>query len=241
MAFVNTLYGTYPSVVHFPGAFLDGMSASLNLMKGILKTPRPEFKLPAGLSIVTWNSRSDRSSIERRCGHIGINVCALSAGPPTFHWGMKGSLLVEFAASGSAPELILAMDAFDTVIQSDVNVCVDELDRLKCDALFGGEACFAFGCEADRMCEEAHYPGPFRYLNAGLMIARTEFIRGLTGVDWLRNDQAVWHHLHRELYPRIRVDYGCRVFQNVNIHPSAPLDVFRVTYGMPRMVRPVML
>ena len=81
--------------------------------------------------------------------------------------------------------------------------------------------------------EEATYQPPFQYLNAGCFIGRKECILDLFS-EALRtrkqlqlssrlyhgdcmhdDDQAVLRELHRRHYPRIQLDHGNKVFQNL--------------------------
>lgn len=100
--------------------------------------------------------------------------------------------------------------------------------------------------------EEARYTPPFRHLNAGCFIGRKEAIlelfaealNGRMGLqltsrlhhgDFLYNDdQLVLRELHRNHYPRIRLDHECRVFQNLYATERAEISA---GYPLPGGVR----
>ncbi len=81
--------------------------------------------------------------------------------------------------------------------------------------------------------EEASYDPPFRYLNAGCFIGRKAYILELFSEalhirkhlqlssrlhhgDYMYNDdQLILRELHRRHYPRIQIDHGNQVFQNL--------------------------
>jgi hypothetical protein len=81
--------------------------------------------------------------------------------------------------------------------------------------------------------EEASYDPPFRYLNAGCFIGRKEYILELFsealdirkhlqlssrlhhGDYMYDDDQLILRELHRRHYPRIQIDHGNKVFQNL--------------------------
>jgi len=92
-----------------------------------------------------------------------------------------------------------------------------------------------FICRIEQF-EEASYQAPFQYLNAGCFIGRKEYIldvfsealrtrkqmklssrlgwRGCGGYMY-NDDQLVLRELHRKHYPRIQIDHGNRIFQNL--------------------------
>jgi len=64
-----------------------------------------------------------------------------------------------------------------------------------------------------------HAESPFCYLNSGVWIARTEFLKEVIG-DILsirssrpRSDQEIYRKLHKKYYPKIQVDSKCEIFQ----------------------------
>lgn len=81
--------------------------------------------------------------------------------------------------------------------------------------------------------EESNYPPPFRHLNAGCFIGRKEAMLELftealqSRMTWkldsrlhhgdhmYNDDQLVLRELHRQHFPRIQIDHGNQVFQNL--------------------------
>lgn len=224
MPLKNLVYNTFPAVAHMPGRYLPNNACSMDLFKSLKATPEPEVLHPKGLSIVTWNNWKSRSILEEQCERMGLGLTILGGGIEKWVNGMKGPLLIEFARSSNS-EFILALDAFDVSIQGELGVCIDEINALGCDALFGGECpSYAQKDETITQFESERYAAPWRYLNSGMMVARREFIAGLPDFVWDENDQTSWRNLHMEFYPKIRIDDHCKVFQNMNVPGGGRAD-----------------
>ena len=62
---------------------------------------------------------------------------------------------------------------------------------------------------------------PFKYLNSGLFIAKVDFFREIfediinTPLFEDQTDQGQFHQIYRKYFPRMQIDYGCRIFQSL--------------------------
>jgi len=144
--------------------------------------------------------------------------------------GLKGQLLIKFARS-SDKEFVVALDAFDIKIQGDLSLCVAELNKMGCGALFGAET-NSYPNELHSIFESERYRFPFRFLNSGMMIARSNFLTEIEDQAWGCSDQEVWRDIHRQKWPQISLDDGCNVFQNINLSAisASVAEMFEVVY-----------
>jgi hypothetical protein len=229
VALKNLIYATFPVAVHIPGRWYERNKKSLQLLHCLHSAPQARIRPVDGLSVVTWNSSPDRSLLEMQCEREGLELSVLGRGIEQWENGLKGSLLVEFA-KGVQTEFVLAMDAFDVVIQGDLSRCVEELKRQECEVLFGAEIGSFPSDESFESFEEARYVPPWQHLNSGLMVARTSFLADLSLVGgWGKCDQATWRKMHLSLYPKIKLDDHCRCFQNLNCYRRNLDDLFSVS------------
>ncbi len=215
MILKNLKYGTCPSVVHCPGRSMNENIVSLQFFDYLRSMTKPQIKLPPNLTMVTWNSKTDASILELQCAQIELPLTVLGRGVKQWRNGLKGPLLIEFAKSVKT-EFILAMDAHDVAILNNLNNCITAIKEYGCDALFGGEVSSFPSDEQLTIFDNSKYQPPWRYLNSGMMIAKTDFITTLPLNDWGNSDQKVWRLLQIDLWPKIKIDNYCIAFQNIN-------------------------
>ena len=109
----------------------------------------------------------------------------------------------------------------DVLLLKDANGIIDAFENdFDCDMLFNGELISYPENEELANFEKSIYKeSPFRYLNSGVWIAKTEFLNEVIG-DILefrssrpKSDQEIYRKLHRKYFPRVQVDNKCKIFQ----------------------------
>jgi len=213
----NCVYNTEPFIVHCPGMKYQINKAGRDLLHD-LASRSLIIDDPKRIAIVTWNTE-DSSFLERQCKKIDV----VGRGIKQWQNGLKGPLLFEYARS-CEKEFICALDAKDVVIVKNIDGIERILEERHCECVFGAEH---FSYPPDKLSkefEEAKYRKPFCHLNSGMIIAKTKFLRECENInedvdeDWyFCDDQKIWKDIHISEYPRIQIDDGCCVFQNVNI------------------------
>lgn len=208
-----------------------------------------KLRKPADLDIVLCTTQAAKQYTENILEYLGISDFVV-LGRSLENWKhiYKLELIVDHIRSNPEPGLLLHLDAPDVLVTGDLQPVVDcFLSDFKCDLLFGAEKNSAPGSRTTRGItkpevgflsrieefEEANYPPPFQYLNAGCFIGRKECILDLFSEalhtrrtlqlgsrlhhgDYMYNDdQLVLRELHRKHYPRIQLDHGNRIFQNL--------------------------
>lgn len=72
---------------------------------------------------------------------------------------------------------------------------------------------------------------PFKYLNSGLFIAKVDFFKEIfedvvsTPLLEDKADQGQFHQIYRKYFPRMQIDYGCRIFQSLHKLDTDCLEV----------------
>jgi hypothetical protein len=223
----NTLYGVTPVAVHCPGRGRTHNARPWQLFKSFRERVKPSFTLPDDTSLITWNNGPEMSSdMERQCAEAGVPLTVLGRDGTPWSLVAKYELLRDFALSTDKP-MVIAFDSQDVLIQGDLERCVKRLRELECEALFSAERnVFPDDLEMDHeiACFELkHYKRPWVHLNAGMFVARRSFLADLPTMpeEW-RIDQRMWRYLQMRLWPMIRADDTCTVFQNINASPLAP-------------------
>ena len=242
--------GTSPIIIHAPG----------QSVKGILwdalerRVPQKQCHIH-DLTIVTWNSGNGRSSRNGRYTNrskllgrfensleklgVPVHVLGLDSG---FSWrnSHKIPLTLKFIESVTT-KYLMCCDSSDVIALDSPQIALDRFLQMECEVLYNGEM-FPFRSPHSRLYgeltkewevyEESIGRGPFKYINSGAFIGRTDTIQEVyqrsSKVDvemqiWLRrvnddivnSDQARLKCVFPEMYPRMQVDYDCEVFQTI--------------------------
>lgn len=223
-------FHTNPVVFHFPSVYKRFNPENVLCWFDLLRIARQKLllKQPKNVTLVTWNNRTTRSVAEIYAEHCGLELNVLGKGISSWQNLMKIRLTQDFLKSVKT-EYMLAIDGSDTVILGDVNRCVEALETAGCDALFSSEtACYPNAAKLrNKQDQLAPTESPFKYLNSGVAIFRSE-----AAIDLFRqasetapqrsthSDQSVWQQLLCKGAP-ICLDYYCHIFQTVNRHDRA--------------------
>jgi hypothetical protein len=175
------------------------------------------------LTIVTWNNRPHRSPLEIFAERSGLRVLPLGRSIPRNRWRnyRKIELVLEKLRQADT-KYLMAADAFDAVFIASPAVAVAELRACGADILFGAETGCHPPCPKMREFHSRLAPAdsPFKFLNSGQFIARTdtsidlfEEALSMTPRRIKRSDQDRWHSLFHRRSDRIALDYHCRAFQ----------------------------
>lgn len=222
---------TDPIVVH------DERLAPLYLEK-LKKRPelRGSLRRPENLAIVTWSNYPEKTLLEECLDYLGLaDHVVLGKEVQKFTFTARITMTLDYLKSAACTEdLILWIDSRDAVLLKDPRAIIALLEKNACDALFTSTDYFFPGekCRAIHDFERSR-PGAEHtltpYLNAGVMIARKDFlIRLLEEAEALvepplcpldpKNDQPIFAFLHQKHYPRLKADstqeFSLRPFMN---------------------------
>lgn len=236
----NTLTGTSPMLVHWPGQ----RRRHLCHEKWIDCIEESSYvgSIP-GLSIYVWNSKSKSSYYDKNTKTLGIceqslvfrgipfeavgveyddkwvNLCKLKCGLD--------------ALKRTTTKYVMTLDSSDIVVIGDV---LSRFDDFKCcghKAILNSDAAH-WPNALDSSFERKVGRGLQRFLNSGAIIGETDFLidvyKRLNDLDLsdLRgfdnqldicvdtDDQIRWKYAYNEYYPDMIVDYDCKYFQTIN-------------------------
>lgn len=138
-------------------------------------------------------------------------------------------------------EYIMGWDITDTFFTTSPNKIVERFEsEFDCDMLFNAEV-VCYPKEARELYEtwnnydEIVKQSPFRFLNSGLWIAKTDFCREiiddviktkkLVHMGSWPGDQGVFQQIYQKYFPRIQVDHQCKIFQATCNLPDNVLEI----------------
>ncbi|MDB5071550.1 MAG: hypothetical protein JWM87_2661 [Candidatus Eremiobacteraeota bacterium] len=192
---------------------------------------RGRYAAIPGLTIVTYNNRPQEALLETCMRHLGYGgLVVLGRDVRTWSWRCKISLVHDYLRSGACTTpYILCLDGDDVLVIDDPTVLIDRFLATNSEVVFCGTRgnqppspeCWDFENGVAEYADPVH-----RHLNAGCYLGRTPYVAARlaeilaamdAGEPWCYDggkvdDQLAWRHLHRRLYPEIKVDAACRLF-----------------------------
>ena len=232
----NTLFDSYPFIFHMNGSYLKNpqgrrlRTSLFNLMDS------NKYEGEGGIRDTTYficSSYGEREvSLEKTLKFFKVPYVMKGRGTQNWRNTMKAGLLADYLPEINT-KYTMGIDSHDVCLLKEANGIIDVFESdFDCDMLFNGElvsyptnnelASFEEGCYQKE--------SPFCYLNSGVWIAKTKFLKEVIK-DILtfkssrpRSDQEIYRKLHQKYYPQIQVDSKCKLFQTTcNSHRAAML------------------
>jgi hypothetical protein len=152
------------------------------------------------------------------CKRIGITPRILGWGMPFPGYGYRLKVVYErLCRVQGRNRVVLFSDAFDSVVLAPLETIVERFLELECPIVMSAErVCWPNPAKATAYPPA---PTPYRFLCAGGWIAFADAMRELLETVSVAdlpsdiNDQAVFTDIFLTGASRIRLDYGCAVFQ----------------------------
>ena len=180
------------------------------------------------LKIITYNTKSETSLLESCAAHLGVDLVVLGAGISDWCWEYKIILVHDYLKKNHESELVLCVDAFDTLLLGAPSEIVSRFLSTESTILFASTGSDWPPSQVHRRFEEKaaglHSP-EHRHLNASYIGITSEVVDCLSTIrqaiqqnsPWCRtvdgfDDQLAWRELHRRRYPRLKIDHKCVVF-----------------------------
>jgi hypothetical protein len=209
------------------------------------------FKMPKDLTIVTCRNKGsmedriidhlkgyeEKSILESSLEYLGIDgLVVLRDGRLPWRNTFKFEMLNNYLNSGKCKtKYFMCCDAIDVIFKDDPQRVIDIFESFDCDSLFmSTHSTDGYNCMPDvKEFVDKINGGNGRYLNSGVYIAKTEFIKEVVGesmnyaiphgvtMDKYREylnstpsdypkgsqDQDIFRFLEKKFYPRLKVDY----------------------------------
>lgn len=231
----NIITGTYPCIIHCPGIL------NKHYYWTYFKDFSNEFEEEKNLTIVTWNTNDNYHKklglLERSLKNYPIINCAQNLSSPWIN--NQKMILLNNHINSIKTQYVLGADSSDTIFIKSPKEILDKFKELKTSMLFGCEKFFfpldGIFQEEKEFQDKIAKNMPYKYLNAGLWIADTEYLKQIIPqyVNALKNlpqnkymgsEQIVWHKVLKTA-KSIRLDYSCEIFQNL-----ANVDAGEITF-----------
>lgn len=225
----NKLFGTEPIVVHCPGPLHEGWRYFSDAVFSAPIDPHPPRE---SACVLTWNNglRPDKpnGTLEQCIARYGCEVHVLGAGVEPWSNVLKLRLTGE-ALQQISTEFVVGLDSGDVLLVNHPDEIVARFrGHFTCDLLFNatGSRCWPelppfVMFETTR--PDADLSAGRCWLNTGAFVGRTAFCReyfahlaAMAEEHGFPDDQYAVKRTWPDWYPRVQVDYRCRIFQWFN-------------------------
>lgn len=197
---------------------------------------------PHNLDIILCHNYDYEPIAEKSLKYLGINDYVV-LGQDVKQWlnRKKIGLVYDYIKYRSNAEYIMYLDSDDTIVCTDIPSILDTYhSEFSCDLLFNAEKnAYPKSNAMTKMIaplttsqlkdivkfEREKHQKPFCFLNSGAYIGKRSFLEDVfaeclalsdksqrMGIDG-RSDQILLRYMHKELYPKIRIDDQRKIFQ----------------------------
>lgn len=220
----NTIFNTHPYLYHMNGSHLKNR-AGRGLRNEVFNfMDNNAYEEEGGIRDTTYficsSHETRETSIERTFKYFKVPYVMKGRGTKGWVNTMKAGLLADYLPNINT-KYTMGIDSHDVVLLKDANGIIDTFENdFDCDMLFNGELIsYPENKELATFEKSIYEDSPFRYLNSGVWIAKTEFLKSVIG-DILefrssrpKSDQEIYRKLHKKYFPRVQIDSHCKIFQ----------------------------
>lgn len=223
----NTLFKTYPSIVHAHGSH----SYKPNwqpILDSFFNTPQQSIGNTKDLTIITCNNgHPDMGLLERSLDHLGVPYKVSGRDFNPWINSIHKPLSITNVLDEITTPYVLYADSRDAIFVNDPSQILDIFKReYDCKLVFGADRLNWPPIKEFERFENliaSNYPGDFNYLNGGLWIGETEYCKSffekskhIKGVEKAEeSEQGILKKLFMGCYPEVQLDYTCNMFQNI--------------------------
>lgn len=229
---VNKKFKTEPILVHAPGIKINRLKVwekVLNWSKNI----QANYQKPEDLEIITYNNKNNQSINNKKLGNFEESLirCGIKEftvlGKQVVNWKNKIKIsLLKNHIKNCNKKYILSSDSTDVLLINNIESMIEKFLKMKCDMLFNAET-LVWPTDLHKNIlefEEKTCIEGSKYLNAGLWIGKTEYVKKLLAsnakIIWTKkhpnSEQIYWKHQYFYNYPNIKIDNKCEIFQGLN-------------------------
>jgi hypothetical protein len=230
MKFQNLEFGTSPVFLHShgwgPHPEKTKMFHIFNQIKQkLLSEPSQKTGSIPDLTIIAFNNKKQKYALEECLDHFEVPYLCLGKNVKKFNLADKLDLTFE-ALKNIKTKYILAADAKDVLMLDHPNKALEIFKKeFNCKMLFQASL-IHFPTINTKEFEESVAKTDFKYLNGGLCIGETKFLKKIykeaTGIklkekgnEFSWSEQQILKQLYKKHYPQIQIDQECRIFQSL--------------------------
>ncbi|HEY6139357.1 MAG TPA: hypothetical protein VI670_16465 [Thermoanaerobaculia bacterium] len=233
----NRQFGSQPVVVHAHGP-LETKPHWQPIRDVFFSQERRAIGAPDDLTVLTCNNGHDSMGLlERSLDRLGVPYVVTGQGiDPWVNARDKPRSILQAAWTVRTTYLLYA-DSRDAIVLDDPRIALERFrTQFRCDLVFGADRINWPPLERFREFEDAvagEAAQDFRYLNGGVWIGRTEFCREFFAdaaatpplPEMEVAEQGILKQLFPKYYPKVQLDYGCTIFQNIGFLFGPVLEV----------------
>jgi len=225
----NTIHNTEPLLVH-----ANGINAGDNkyhsewdaLVDWYFNSKQERFNVPEDLGIITCTNRDEMMLFEKSCSFRGVPVSVLKKKE---NWINKDKISsINMHLQFSNKKYTMFCDCFDVLLMGSPEKILSRFQReFNCRALFGAEKT----PWPPNITVEDDIEGkklPFIYMNTGLFIGETEFLKSLFGYFneqlmgeykgvFCDDQKIIRKDIFKVFFMEVQLDYECKIFQNLSM------------------------
>jgi hypothetical protein len=221
----NNVFDTCPFIFHMNGSYLKNPQGRRLRTQVFDYMKENEHGGDGGMRDTTYficTSYGGReTTLEKTLKYFKVPYVMKGRGTEGWKNTMKAGLLADYLPNINT-KYTMGIDSHDVCLLRDGNDLIDTFeDNFDCDMLFNAELISYPTNNELAEYERGIYreESPFCFLNSGVWIARTSFLKEVIG-DILtirssrpRSDQEIYRKLHKKYYPKIKIDHRCKLFQ----------------------------
>ena len=224
---INKAFDTEPFLFHMNGSHLKNKEGRRLRSKVFQFMESNPYDGEGGIRDTTYficTSYGGRETcLEKTLKYFKVPYVVKGRGTENWRNTMKAGLLAEYLPNIQT-KYTMGIDCHDVCLLKEANGIIDLFEKNfaeNCDMLFNAEL-VSYPKNPEIATFEKEIYGdesPFSYLNSGVWIAKTEFLKKVME-DILtfrssrpRSDQEIYRKLHQKYYPKIKIDHRCNIFQ----------------------------
>lgn len=223
----NLTFNTHPLVVHAQGPH-EYKPYWKPIRDSFFSTPKRNLLLPKNLTIFTWNNGHTAMGVfEKSMQHLGIPCLVLGKGIKDWQNSKHKPLLTYEALKNIKTKYIMGVDSRDAILIDDPQKILDRfLSDFNCDLVFSADLMnwpniAEFKKFEDNCAKNSN--SDYKYLNSGAFIGKREFCYDFFEIATKtpptpkapKADQGILKQVFMDFYPKVQLDYHCKLFQNI--------------------------
>lgn len=198
MKLFNTITKTCPIVLHSPGV------REKPLFKKAKSLPFISKSQICNTTIITWNSKEEKSILEKCLDHAKIPFLVL--GRAHNNWDNRSKILLAREADIKT-EYVIGLDAFDVLLLDSPQEVIDRFENFGCQMVYATDRTY-FPCGKDKITakwkefQESLTDSPYKFINGGVWVAKSSFYKQFIEECWIALNQ-IKMDVERGLLPKM--------------------------------------
>ena len=224
---INRLFNTNPLVVHAHGSH-SHKPYWQPIKDNFFSSPPQNFGNVDDLTIMTWNNGHEAMGIlEKSLDHLGVPYLVKGEGIKKWINSKHKPQLTFEAVNEIKTKYVLGIDSRDAIVLDNPQKIITRFEHdFSCELVFGADRLNWPNLEKFKIFEESipeARNSEFCFLNGGIWIGKTEFCKvffqAAVQTEALPeapdSEQGILKQLFIKYYPKVQLDYECKMFQNI--------------------------